>query len=308
MDVDPTFSVFDETKLDPPPTGKDSYSDIDAASIPNGGKFFSTLTDLSNPREKAEALLCVLAMLCIDLNTRIDPCDKHHFQSVFARVFFYNKSRLLPFPTTSNIPSTTSHLHPRAESFLHGKLMMDLLTPPEEAFIRFVTFVDLVRFHSASLMAGLVKYASLFHINDSTKLCKFLDSHKLNYIVGDTKVKGFRTEDIAIFNAMKSRVYTEREKAKSLPSHIPDAHGEVTASGKGSLPSKKSSIVCPLCFHYPLSVAVVKEEFSPTVLKNKKRKLSVQEGETDNATTKAMDIDVSGVFDYDKDTLTTWTV
>ena len=50
---------------------------------------------------------------------------------------------------------------------------------------------------------------------------------------------------------------------------------------------------------------VIKEEFSLSVSK-KKCKLLVLKGETATTTMMAMDVDMSGVFDYDKDTLITW--
>ena len=134
-------------KLDPPPNSKDSYSDVDPASIPNGGKHFSMISDLSNPCKKTEALLCVFVMLCINLNAIKDwSFWQVWFPECIQLGILLQQSRLLPFPTSSSNSPSMSGIHPKVESILHGKPMMDLLTPPEESFIHFVTFMDLIHF------------------------------------------------------------------------------------------------------------------------------------------------------------------
>jgi hypothetical protein len=66
---------------------------------------------------------------------------------------------------------------PKAMSYLHGKLLMDLVTPCEEAFIRFVVLLDIMLYHPYSLEPLLEKYGILFSAQDKNAVLEFIDTY-----------------------------------------------------------------------------------------------------------------------------------
>jgi hypothetical protein len=97
-----------------------------------------------------------------------------HMQIVFANVYFFNCAKLVPFPIFCKNRSTD--LSPQAKSHLHGKCLMDLLSPSVEAFIRFVLLVDLLRYHHLTLEVTLCKYHLLFPSEDRDALLNFMNN------------------------------------------------------------------------------------------------------------------------------------
>jgi hypothetical protein len=131
------------------------------------------------PREKAEALLPILVISCLGLNSRSGVVDahKHILQSVFASSYFFNRAKLVPFPIHAP-RMKRSDLTSKAMAFLHGRRLMDILTPCEEAFVRFVILVDIMRYHQESLEPTLDKYHSLFSTEEKESVFEFMDFYK----------------------------------------------------------------------------------------------------------------------------------
>jgi hypothetical protein len=100
--ADPTFSVFDETVKDVP---NKIYIPITSLESPiNEGIPFKSWSDLILPREKAsKALLPILVIACLRLNSSSGLVDKHIIQSVFAFALFFNRAKLVPFSIHSRM-------------------------------------------------------------------------------------------------------------------------------------------------------------------------------------------------------------
>jgi len=125
---------------------------------------FLSLSDMIIPREKAEALLPILLVSCLRLNSSSSVVREHKsiLAPIFAAAYFFNRAKILPFSIQSG-RNKRGHMTPKAMSYLHGKLLMDLVTPCEEAFIRFVVLLDIMRYHPYSLEPLLEKYGILTH-------------------------------------------------------------------------------------------------------------------------------------------------
>ena len=106
---------------------------------------------------------------------------------------------------------------PKAMSYLHGKLLMDLVTPCKEAFIQFVVLLDIMRYHPYSLEPLLEKYGILFSAQDKNAVLEFIDTYTKH---GVEKIqqypymyrrpfKGYRTKDILLFMIVKKQVLAE---------------------------------------------------------------------------------------------------
>ena len=106
-------------------------------------------------------------------------------------------------------------------SYLHGKRLMDLMSPSEEAFIRFVILVDLMRYHHHSLFISLRKYKLLFSSEESKAVSDFMDAYEGDKVESNSPflvppptrkkiVKGFRSKDIALYMSIKKDVVNER--------------------------------------------------------------------------------------------------
>jgi len=128
-----------------------------------------TDADMIIPREKAEALLPILLVSCLRLNSSSSVVREHKsiLAPIFAAAYFFNRAKILPFSIQSG-RNKRGHMTPKAMSYLHGKLLMDLVTPCEEAFIRFVVLLDIMRYHPYSLEPLLEKYGLLFSAQDKT--------------------------------------------------------------------------------------------------------------------------------------------
>jgi hypothetical protein len=93
---------------------------------------------------------------------------------------------------------------PKAMAHLHGNCLMDLLTPCEEAFILFVVLLDIICYHSYSLVHLLDKHCILFSAQDKDTVLAFIKTymkhgvkkiqpHPFNY---HTPFKGSRTKAV----------------------------------------------------------------------------------------------------------------
>jgi hypothetical protein len=94
---------------------------------------------------------------------------------------------------------------------------MDLLTPCEEAFIWFVVLLDIMRYHSYSLMPLLEKYGILFSAQDKDAVLELIETYTKH---GDEKIqpypfnyrmpfKEYHTKDILLFIIVKKQVLVE---------------------------------------------------------------------------------------------------
>jgi len=288
--VDPTFSVLDETVREVP---NKMYRRVEDLSNGSHRSSFH-LSDLVSPCDKVEALLPVLAITCLRLNSSTGRVDKHIMQSVFACALFFNRAKLVPFSIHSRV--SRSNLTPKAMAFLHGKRIMDMLTTSEETFVRFVILVDLMRYHSESLATAVQKYGALFTREETNDLLDFMKTYQGEKVENSGMplsrngkvLKGYRTSDIAIFVKIKNQVTEEREHVNLLMSEI-DVTSKIGVN-IGSFPSNRFDIL-PFTFHYP--------EFDPSIKKedlvrhdSKKRKFEFSlDGTTDTASAAAMDFD-----------------
>jgi len=206
--VDPTFSVFDETVREVP---NKMYRRVESGSNGSHHHTINCLTDLVLPSEHVEALLPALAIACLRLNSSSGKVDKHILQSVFACALFFNCAKLVPFSIHSRV--TKTDFTPKAMAFLHGKRIMDVLTPSEEAFVRFVILVDLMRYHYVSLDSAVQKYGALFTPEERGVLFDFMKTYQgekveslcMGLSRSDRKVvKGYRSiQRITVTEALK---------------------------------------------------------------------------------------------------------
>jgi hypothetical protein len=272
LSVDSSFGVFEDmVKADChkdcaliPPTNDDP-------SPVNNDLPFLSLSDMIIPREKAEALLPILLVSCLRLNSSSSVVREHKsiLAPIFAAAYFFNRAKILPFSIQSG-RNKRGHMTPKAMSYLHGKLLMDLVTPCEEAFIRFVVLLDIMRYHPYSLEPLLEKYGILFSAQDKNAVLQFINTYTKH---GVEKIqqypymyrrpfKGYRTKDILLFMIVKKQVLAERHILKN------------TASPDIDLPSPNPSTTgfIPFAFSFPESIAVIKLE-SDHNDSDKKRKL-----------------------------------
>jgi hypothetical protein len=131
---------------------------------------------------------------------------------------------------------------------------MDLLSPSEEAFIRFVILVDLMRYHHHSLFVSVHKYQLLFSNEERKALANFMagyegekvESSPSGLVPSPTRkklVKGFCSKDIALYMWMKKQVVKERTLSESISS-------EQNAVGE----------TAPFTFHFPELAGLIKED------------------------------------------------
>jgi hypothetical protein len=214
---------------------------------------------------------------------------------IFAAAYFFNRAKLLPFPIQSG-RNKRGNMTPKAMAYLHGKRLMDLLTPCEEAFIRFVVLLDIMRYHSQSLVTSLDKYDILFSAQDKDAVHKFIKTYTNNGVEKiqrypfnyRTPFKGYRTQDILLFVIVKKQVLEERNNQKNVVSSVidlPSAYAPTTG-------------VIPFTFSFPESIACIKLE-PGHYDSNKKRKL-IQDGAASRVSpSMAMEFDDGDVcFDY----------
>ena len=262
------------------------------------------LSDLVSPSKKVEALLPILAIACLHLNSSSGRVNKHIMQSVFACALFFNCAKLVPFSIHSRV--TRSDFTPKAMAFLHGKRIMDVLTPSEEAFVRFVILVDLMRYHYESLETTVQKYGALFTTEETDALSDFMKAYQGEKVENSglplsrncKVVKGYHSNDIALFVKIKNQVTEDCEHVNVVMSEMDKA------SKNGSFPSNQFNIL-PFTFHYPqFHASIKKEEFVDSDSKKRKFPISL-DGTTATASPTAMDFDDGDVcFDYYSKTIT----
>jgi hypothetical protein len=158
---------------------------------------------------------------------------------------------------------------------------MDLLTPSEEAFIRFVVLLDIFRYHSESILPSLEKFDNLFSDHDKDAVYEFIDIVKKNGVSTTDSLssrkpfKGYRTKDISLFMIVKKKVLSDQKEAPNID--IPFGTPPTTC-------------VIPFTFSVPESIPSIKVEpgYSDS---NKKRKLSQDEAASLVSPSLAMEFD-----------------
>jgi hypothetical protein len=149
---------------------------------------------------------------------------------------------------------------------LHGKRLMDLLTQSEEAFIRFVILVDLMRYHYYSLGVAVNKYQNLFSADEKSSLLDFMTSYQ-GVKVEDSgmslphnrkkAVKGYRSYDISLYIKIKSMVSEDHKHAILLISKMDDsAKSQLVA---GDFPVNAYGVL-PFTFSFPELQYSIKQE------------------------------------------------
>jgi hypothetical protein len=274
---------------------------VDSSEVPKDGLPYTSMYDLSETHQKAEALLPILAIACLRLNSS-SIADLHVMHILFARVHFFNRAKLLPFPIHRK--NCIADLTPQAKSYLHGKYLQDLLSPSQEAFVRFVTLLDLMRYHHNSLKALVIKYGALFTDEDTDALLHFMNDYQgsknknsnFAHSNGKSVFKGYRSHDIALFLKMKKQVLEDHQHAVTILAELDEA-------------AKKSIVVdgfptncfkvCPFILHYPDQEVEVNIKVEPDDSTSRKRKLSASIVATNtNVCHQAMELDDDDLFDY----------
>jgi hypothetical protein len=246
----------------------------DATPVNNDLPFLS-LSDMIIPSEKAEALLPILLVSCLCLSSSLSIVneDKSILAPIFAAAYFFNCAKILPFSIQSG-RNKPDHMTPKAMAHLHGKRLMDLLTPCKEAFIWFVVLLDIMRYHPYSLMPLLGKYGILFSTQDTDAILEFINMYTKH---GVEKIqqypfmyrrpfKGYHTKDILLFMIFKKQVLAERHILKNAVSpdiDLPSANPPTTG-------------FIPFTFSFPESNSCIKLEPGHND-SNKKQKL-LQDG------------------------------
>jgi hypothetical protein len=215
--VDPSFCVFDETVKVP---SNKTYEVVDSFERANNDEDYDSWYDLSSPRQKAEALLPILAITSLRLNS--SSTFTPIVQIIFARMVFVNRMKLVPFSILKR--NSNSALTHEVKVYLHGRRLMDMIGPPEEAFIRFVNLVDLVRYHPQAMECCAFKYDALFTEEERDALVDFVKEYKgdkndnngLMHPRSRKVFKGFRTTEIDYFSVLKGQVVKERSHVSTV--------------------------------------------------------------------------------------------
>jgi hypothetical protein len=290
--TDSSCRVFEEmVKYDITHNCVTAFVDVGEIVLLNNNRPFRSLSDMTVPREKAEALLPILLVSCLRLNS-VSACVHEHksiLQPIFAAGYFFNRSKLLPFPIQSG-RIKRGDMTPQAMAHLHGKRLMDLLTPSEEAFIRFVVLLDIVRYHYESLLPALNKYINLFSDDDTKFASDFLETIKEQEVGVLTThplstrkpFKGYRTKDISLFMIVKKQVIADRKTQTTVVATDVDLPS-------GNPPTTTG--VIPFTFSFPESIASIKVEASDSDSNKKKRKFSQCEDESLVSPSMAMEFD-----------------
>jgi hypothetical protein len=135
---------------------------------------------------------------------------------IFAAAYFFNCAKIFPFAIQSG-RNKHGNMTPKAMAHLHGMCLMDLLTPCEDSFIQFVVLLDIMRYHSYSLVTLLEKYGILFSTQDTDAVLEIIkiytkhgvekiQPYPFNYC---TPFKGYHTKDILLFMIVKKQVLAE---------------------------------------------------------------------------------------------------
>jgi hypothetical protein len=249
--VDPTFAALDITVKESP---HQPYSPVEYEPGLKDGCHLSSFACLTNPRHKAEALLPILAISCLLLNSSTCSVDKHLLQTVFGTIYFFNRAKLMSIPIFTR-SSWHNYFSPEAMSHLHGNHLMDLMSPSKEAFIRFVILVDLMRYHHHSLFVSVQKYQLLFSNEERKALADFMAGYEGEKVESPPSglvsspthkklVKGFHTKDIALYMWMKKQVVKECTSSESISSEQNAVLGETA----------------PFTFHFPELAGLIKKD------------------------------------------------
>jgi hypothetical protein len=186
---------------------------------------------------------------------------------------------------------------------------MDLLSPSVEAFIRFVLLVDLMRYHHQTLEATLRKYHSLFPSEDRDALVEFMNYYKgpknehSPSVVASIPplrkvIKGYRSDDIALFSKIKKQVVEDRQHAFTILSEM-KAEASKTSTVEDDFPANRFD-VRPFIFHYSGHEVEpnIKVEHDDNVTSRKRKKPAPLESTMTNVGHLAMDVDDTNLFDY----------
>jgi hypothetical protein len=241
--VNPTFAPLDITIKESP---NQPYSPVQYETDLKQASHLTSFAALPDCHHKAKALLPILAISRLLLNSSICSVEKHLLQTVFRVIYFFNcvKHMSLPVHTHS---TWHNYFSPEAMSHLHGKHLMDLLSPSEEVFIRFVILVDLMHYHRHSLFTSLRKYKLLFSSEESKALSNFMDVYEGDKVESPSPflvpppthkkiVKGFCSNDIALYMSIKKEVVNEHAicskqtvvgKAAPFTFHFPEVDGKI---------------------------------------------------------------------------------
>ena len=250
--VDPSFCVFDET-VNVPSNKTYKKNDVNGLEQPNNGEDYNSWYDLSSPRHKAEALLAILAITSLRLNS--SSTFTPIVQNIVARMVFFNRTKLVSFSILQR-NSNTALTH-QAKVYLHGRRLMDMIGPSEEAFIRFVNLVDLVRYHPQALECCAFKYDALFTPEETDALVDFVKEYKgdkndfkngiMNY--HSRKVfKGFRRTEIDFFSVLRGEVLKERNHVSTVIAEMDEA-AKCCMETDGFPPNRFN--ISPFTFNFP---------------------------------------------------------
>jgi hypothetical protein len=225
--VDSSFGVFEDmVKADCHKDCAPISLNHEASPVNNDLPFLS-LSDMIIPHKKAEALLPILLVSCLRLNSSSSVVLEHKsiLAPIFAAAYFFNRAKILPFSIQSG-RNKRGHMTPKAMAYLQGKRLMDLLIPCKEAFIQFVVLLDIIRYHPYALVPLLEKYGVLFSAQDTNAVLEFIDMYtkhgvekiQLYPFMYHRPFKGYRTKDILLFMIVKKQVLAERHILKNTAS------------------------------------------------------------------------------------------
>ena len=138
---------------------------------------------------------------------------------------------------------------------LHGRRLLDLLGPSQEAFIRFVVLVDCMRYHGV-ILRNLANTDGISDPDDNEALVEFMANYKgpknttIPYFEFSVPkvIKGYRSHDIALYSTIKKKVLEERHHVVTVLSELDDAAKTTMASD--GFPTNRFN-VRPFTFNYP---------------------------------------------------------
>jgi hypothetical protein len=214
--VNPIFAPLDVTIKESP---NQPYSSVQYETDLKQASCLTSFAALPDCHHKAKALLPILAISCLLLNSSTCSVEKHLLQTLFGVIYFFNHAKHMSLPVHTR-STRHNYFSPKAMTHLYGKCLMDLLSPSEEAFIRFVILVDLMRYHHHSLFISLCKYKLLFSSEESKAVSNFMDVYEgdkvespLPFLVPPSTrkkiVKVFCSKDIALYMSIKKEVVNE---------------------------------------------------------------------------------------------------
>ncbi len=254
--VDINFALFEQyvqTDICPIP-------DIPASELVDISGALLPFEDLP-ARAQAEALLPILAAASVNLRSTL---HLSLIQDIYGRMVFHSRTNLVPFNVIQK--GSTSQLTVKARAHLHGKHLTEHIGVSEEAFIRFVIFTDILRYHSDQLKQYVDKYRSYLSASDYHSVSDQMKSYDGGISSGSKLIKGYRDTDIRRF--LHFRTVTQQERRN------------LTSVGVSRVP--------PFVFNYPEAAAIKSESGS---LKKRKADRIALSAISDNKETMAMCFD-----------------